>query len=155
MSEEVVKTGVDAFIELLNNNGKMALSEAAKQLNIPESVIKEWVEFLVEEKIIGIEYKFTKPYVYLNKPTEKQKSKIIKEKKWDLEEFKKDFYERAAARKIPEEQIGTLWQEHLKNQLLLEKPFFTREARKRGLTNTEELWQEYVNKVMGVANGTQ
>lgn len=148
MQKNSVKTGVDALIELLGKHETIALSQAAKELSMDEKAIKQWVDFLVEEKIIGIEYKFTKPYIYLNKPKENQtKMKVIEEKKVALKDFKEEFEKRANKSNIPKEQIGFLWKDHLQNQLALENQFFLREARKHGFTNEAQLWQEFVDKV--------
>lgn len=145
-----VKTGVDGLLDLLRQKQKMSLAEAAKTLGIDEHTIKLWVDFLVEEKVVGIEYKFTKPYVYLNKPKEEAKGKIIEQEKVDINHFKQDFEQRAQQSSIPEQQVNYLWKDHVLNQLDLEKPFFFREARKRGLDNIEQLWETYKQ---GLTNG--
>ena len=138
-----VKTGVDGLLDLLKQKEKVSLSEAAKKLGMDEQTVKLWVDFLVEEKIVGIEYKFTKPYLYLNKKEEKVKGKIIEQEKIDINHFKEDFEQRAKESSIPQQQVSFLWKDHVLNQLELEKPFFFREARKRGLQDIEKLWEEY------------
>ncbi len=148
MSDNSLKTSVDDLIELLKKHNKIALAEAAKILGLKEEVVKQWVDFLVEENIIGIEYKFTKPYIYLNTTDNDKKSRIIKEEKLDLKVFKKDFYKRAEASNITPEQIAYLWKNHLENQLELEKEFFFREAKKRQLDMIPELWEEYKKSVI-------
>lgn len=141
---------MDGLLDLLKQKQKMSLAEAAKTLGIDEHTIKLWVDFLVEEKVVGIEYKFTKPYVYLNKPKEDVKGKIIKQEKVDINHFKQDFEQRAEQSSIPQQQVGFLWKDHILNQLDLEKPFFFREARKQGLDNIEQLWETYKQ---GLTNG--
>ncbi|MBN1274686.1 hypothetical protein JXA12_00130 [Candidatus Woesearchaeota archaeon] len=149
-NDNSVKTGVDALLDLLKEKGKTALSDAAKELGIGESTIKMWVEFLVEEKVVGIEYKFTKPYVYLNEPKKREQGRIIEQEKIDISMFKKDFEKRATSSSIPEQQASYLWKDHLLNQLEIEKPFFFREARKRSIEDIDHLWEAYKQ---GLING--
>lgn len=143
MDEGSVKTGVDALLEILKQEQKISLVDAAKKLGISEKTIKLWVDFLVEEKVVGMEYKFTKPYVYLNKTQEEEHVHVKKDETPDMKTFKTDFEERAATSNIPTQQIAFLWKDHLLNQVEVEKPFFYREARKRGLSNIDDLWKEY------------
>lgn len=145
-----VKTGVDGLLDLLKQKQKVSLAEAAKTLGIDENTIKLWVDFLVEEKVVGVEYKFTKPYVYLNAPKGEAKGRIIEQEKVDIGHFKQDFEQRAQQSSIPKQQVAFLWKDHVLNQLELEKPFFFREARKRGLENIEQLWESYKE---GLTNG--
>lgn len=139
---------MDGLLELLRQKQKVSLAEAAKTLGIDEHTIKLWVDFLVEEKVVGIEYKFTKPYVYLNKPKGDKKGKIIAQEKVDIDHFKQDFEQRAQQSSIPQQQVGFLWKDHVMNQLELEKPFFFREARKRGLEGLDDLWEAYKQELM-------
>jgi predicted transcriptional regulator len=138
-----VTTDVDELIRLLSDVQKISVDEAAKKLNIPKNVLQSWIEFLVEEKIIGIEYSFTTPYIYLNRPKESQKTKKTKEEKMTYSVFKKDFYDKAIKDKIPEAKIEEYWQNHLKEKLEMNKEFFIREARKRNLPMMEKLWDDY------------
>lgn len=141
--DEQVTTGVDALLILLQQHEKLSLADAAKQLGISEDTLKLWVDFLVEEKVIGLEYKFTKPYLYLNKPKENLKTTIKDEVEINIGMFKEDFENRAKQSNIPQGQVEDLWKDHVLNQLDIEKPFFFREARKRGLEDIESLWTDY------------
>lgn len=143
-----VTTGVDALLELLREQEKISLSDAAKHIGISEETLKLWVDFLVEEKVIGIEYKFTKPYLYLNKEQQEGQGSISGEEEIRIGTFKKDFEDRARQSNIPTQQVNYLWRDHILNQLDLEKPFFFREARKRGLTNIEGLWEAYKQELV-------
>jgi len=62
-----ITTAVDSLVKLVNEKGKLSVEEASKLLKIPENIINEWAEFLEEEKILTIEYKFTTPYLIANK----------------------------------------------------------------------------------------
>ncbi|MEM4267380.1 MAG: hypothetical protein QXK37_00960 [Candidatus Woesearchaeota archaeon] len=137
-----LKTDVDQFLELIRKNKRISLSEASKALNIPFATVQAWTDFLVEEKIIGIEYKFTTPYVFLN--TEAAE-------KLDMPhlgfETKDEFYKKARKKGMSENQIKLLWLKYVNmNKNTIKQVFFER-ARERGLTNTEkieEFWQKYL-----------
>jgi len=67
----IIETGVDKLVNLVNTKGKVAASDAAKELGVGMSVVMEWADFLEEEGIIHIEYKFTKPYLVARKIAKK------------------------------------------------------------------------------------
>jgi hypothetical protein len=120
------------------------LTDAASELKIDVGVIQAWVDFLVEEGIIGIEYKFTTPYIYLNKTVEKKDSeKAEKYENFNVQYFKKEFWNHAKTSNIPEKQIEELWKNHVVQALELLKKYFFFEAQRRKLTDIEKLWAEY------------
>ena len=139
-----IKTGVDNLIELLKNREKITISDAAKELKINFKVLQKWVDFLVEEKIIGIEYKFTVPYIYLNR-TKHEEEKIISKRSLKL--IKNNFKERAKRKNIPEEQINVLWNKKLERELENQKEYFFRYARLRKISNVNEIWNDFYNKI--------
>jgi len=144
MTGEVVRTGVDELLDLLAHNAKMPLTEVATKLKVDTGVIQAWVDFLVEEGIVGIEYKFTTPYIYLNKVVEKKSDeKTIKESDYSISYFKKEFWEKAKTNNIPEGQVEMLWKNHVIQALELQKKYFFFEAQRRKLNDAEKLWQEY------------
>jgi hypothetical protein len=145
MGEEVITTGVDELLDLLKYNSKMPLLEAAKKLKTSSDVVQAWVDFLVEENIVGIEYKFTTPYIYLNKPldTNRLDSSSASDNKIDVSYFKKQFTDKALKSNIPKSEIDILWKNHLMQELELRKEYFFFEAQNRHLSNISELWQEY------------
>lgn len=153
MDDDSLKTGVDTLLELLKKKQKVSMSDAAKELAIDESIIKMWVDFLVEEKVIGVEYKFTKPYLYLNVSQDAKKGQIIKEERLGIEDFRKDFEKKAEASSIPQTQAVFLWRDHLLNQAEIERPFFYREARKRGFEDIDQLWEEYKKRLVAAEQG--
>ncbi len=150
MTEEIIKTQVDDLLDLLKHTSKIPLSEAAKKLNVAIDVVQSWVDFLVEENIIGIEYSFTTPYIYLNKPIESKKSKDknIPEEQQTIEYFKKEFWDRAKGNNIPEEKIETLWKNHILQALELKKKYFLFEAQRRKIKDIPVAWEEYENKIL-------
>ena len=59
----LLETGVDKLVRLVRQNKRISVAEAAKQLGVSTVVVEEWADFLEEEGIISIEYKFTTPYL--------------------------------------------------------------------------------------------
>jgi len=143
MVDETIKTGVDELIELLKITDRISIPDAAKKLKIPQSTLQSWVDFLVEENILGIEYKFTKPFIFLNREKGDIKPEVTDEEKVSLERFKDDFKLKAIRKNIPEQMIDTLWVNHLKNEVEKQRVYFSKEARKRNLNNIELLWNRY------------
>jgi hypothetical protein len=146
MKEEVIRTGVDELLDLLANNSKLPLTEVAAQLKLDAEVIQTWVDFLVEENIVGIEYKFTTPYIYLNKVINKKEEN--KEEQHNLQFFKRKFWEKAKKDNIPETQIDMLWKNHVTQALELQKKYFFFEVQRRKILNPEQLWQEYKELIL-------
>ncbi len=148
LGEETVRTGVDDLLELLRKVDKITLGDAAQKLGISSSLLQSWVDFLVEEEILGIEYKFTKPIIYLNKPGEEKKAQVKEEAEAGLESYKQDFKLRATEKSIPIEKISFLWKDHAREALSRRKDFFFREAKKRNLANIDNLWRLYNDKTL-------
>ncbi|MCD6589839.1 hypothetical protein J7K74_01475 [Candidatus Woesearchaeota archaeon] len=151
MAEKTIKTGVDQLIELLKRVEKIEMSKAAKEINVPLKTLQKWVDFLAEEGLIGIEYKFTTPYIYLNKSPEEieeLEENIEEEEEPSIEKFKKEFRAEAIDKDVPIEKIPELWKIHLLNVLEEKKEYFYREARRRGFQNIDTLWAEYKAKVL-------
>jgi chromosome segregation ATPase len=75
----IIETGIDKLVKLVKERERISMEDAAKELNVSPTVIKEWSDFLEEEGIISIEYKFTKPFLVERKLTKKEISKKAKE----------------------------------------------------------------------------
>ncbi len=142
-----VKTGVDQLLELLKKTDKIALEEAAKKLGVSVDVVQSWVDFLVEERVIGIEYKFTKPYIYLNVLQQETPPQTVEEEEVTLQKLRAEFFKKAREKNIPEQNIPSLWRNHLLQELEAKKEYFFKEARERAL-NPEPLWNAYKEKVL-------
>jgi len=140
MGEEIIQTDVDRLIDILKIKKKMDLSKLSKELNIPEKIIQKWVEFLVEEKIISIEYTFTSPILTI---IEDEKKKEMT--KQEFSQYKQKFIKDAKYKKEGAEQA---WKQHVLESLGSMKPFFYSEVEKRGLKKSDELWHEYKRKVI-------
>jgi len=150
LAEQTIRTGVDDLLDLLKGIEKIPLTDAAQKLGISSSLLQSWVDFLVEEEIIGIEYKFTKPIIYLNKPPEVRKARIREEAELSIDAYKEDFKRKASQKNIPQEKISFLWKNHVGVSLNRKRDFFFREAKKRNLINTQELWRAYEEKLLSL-----
>lgn len=153
IGEEPIKTGVDRLLDLLKTVDKISIHEASKTLKIPLSTLQSWVDFLVEENVIGIEYNFTVPFIYLNKPPEerlKSEEVEVKSKKPSLEDFYQEFKKKGVEKKIPIQKIDDFWREKVLTTLNNKKDFFYREARKRGFDDKsiENAWKDYRTKIL-------
>ena len=145
MEMERVETGVDRMMSVLEEKGKLSLTELSAILKMPESTLQLWVDFLVEETILGVEYKFTKPYVFLNK---KKSDKAVVEELPEITFFKNAFFEGAKKRQIPSDKILDLWQNHLNDAIEKQKEFFFRESKKKGFHNSNTLYNKYKTNLL-------
>lgn len=149
MDDGIVKTGVDELLELLKRSSKIALSDAAKKLGVSNDAVQAWVDFLVEERIVGIEYRFTTPFIYLNKAIETEVAVDAKnEDALTILFFKKEFLDRAIKNKMPENQIDKFWKNHLLSALDLKKKYFFFEAQQRSINHIDDLWIDYQNTLL-------
>jgi hypothetical protein len=148
LEEGIITTGVDNLLDLLKSVSKISVVEAADKLGVSPGIVQSWVDFLVEEEIVGIEYKFTKPLIYLNKTPDHSVITVDNKGDFNLDYFKQDFWKRAQERRIPENKISFFWKNHVKETAFSQKDLFFREARKRKLENIDSLWTEYVNSLI-------
>ena len=84
IASTVIETGVDKLVNLVKERGRIALTDAAKELGVSTTVVQEWVDFLEDEGIISVEYKMTKSFLVERKLTKKEveaKSKEFESKK--------------------------------------------------------------------------
>lgn len=144
MQEEALTTGVDDLVNILKGKGKIALKDAAKQLHIPESTVQLWVDFLVEERVLGIEYRFTKAYIFLNQDVGK---KAATEQTFDLKHFKEEFFAHAREKQLPEAKIQELWTAHLRDTITKLQPYFIQEVQKRRLQKPLLLLEAYKKRL--------
>lgn len=142
MGEETITTGVDELIAYLRGKDRVSLQDATIVLNIPLDTLQAWVDFLVEEKILGIEYKFTKPYVYLNRDAVVEDTTPVQETP-TLEAIRKAFLAHARDKRIPDEKMITLWRVHVQDGLERKRTYFIEQAMRRSAPDPERLWSEY------------
>jgi predicted ArsR family transcriptional regulator len=146
VSGEYIRTNADDIIEIVKERGKTSVEEIAKILKVPMQTVQSLIDFLVEEKILGVEYKFTTPYVYISK-TEDQKPTFFRSKELSTNDTKRMFYEKAKKRNLSETQIDKLWEKYLREHIQSIKDEFYRKARNRKvpLERINELWANYYN----------
>jgi len=139
----MLRTDVDEFLDLVKKEGRIALSKAAKKLNIPQTTVEAWADFLVEEKILGIEYKFTTPYVYMNI----EQSEKLEMKNYIEFDTKKDFYDNAKNRGLNAGQIKLLWLKYVNlNKEAMKRVFYEKAtSRKIDKAKADELWSRYLH----------
>jgi hypothetical protein len=117
-------------------------------LNVPIDTLQAWVDFLVEEKILGIEYKFTKPFIYLNKEDKPKKTKLLEKTAVPLSQIKEEYTARARSKQIPEAKIAELWHSHVLESLHTKKAYFLEQTAHRRIPNAEQLWEEYQRSLL-------
>jgi hypothetical protein len=61
-----IETGVDDLVRVVGSSGKISIPDVAKKLGVEQKTVETWVDFLVEEEKLSVEYKFTTPYIFLN-----------------------------------------------------------------------------------------
>ncbi|MCH8329612.1 MAG: hypothetical protein IIB81_04440 [Nanoarchaeota archaeon] len=144
MADNVLKTGADDLYELVRSRKKISVEEAAKILKIPNNTVQALVDFLVEEKIFGIEYKFTTPFIYISQE---------KEKKIDIEDnltkklvTKEEFFQKAGNWNISIEKINELWKKYVQENASYIKKVFYVKAHSRNLSKEkiDNLWKKYL-----------
>ena len=155
MGEDKVTTGVDDLLNYLEDKDKVSLKDAAKDLKISEETLQLWVDFLVEERVLGTEYKFTKPFIYLNKKRNTKSEAKKTSKKTELKDFKEEYIENAKKKKITGEKAEELWKQHLEEAINKEEEYFYREAKKRNLNNPGELFGVYKRKLIQKEESTE
>ncbi len=75
---EAVRTGADRLLELVKGSREIALADAAQQLGVPLPTVEAWANFLEEDGLIAIKYKFTTPYLYPPEvPKAEAKNKLL------------------------------------------------------------------------------
>ena len=144
-NDSTLKTIADELVELVKTSKKISVEEAAKKLKMPLGTAQSLVDFLVEERIFGIEYKFTTPYVYLYKD-EISKAKIKDKSITQGLITKEQFYQKAKEKKVPYEFIEGLWRKYLQQNLINIREEFFRKAEEKNLPEEkiEELWDKYL-----------
>jgi hypothetical protein len=148
MGEETIVTGVDRLLDYLKGKDRVAMQDVATALGVPSDTLQAWTDFLVEEKILGIEYKFTKPFIYLNVDEKPKKPQILEQTSVSLDDIKKEYMERGRAKKMPESALQDLWLSHVSEALKARKQYFFEQASKRNAANPQKLWEEYQRNLL-------
>jgi hypothetical protein len=139
-----IETDVDLLVSLVKEKGKISVDEASKILKVHLPVIQRWVDFLIEEEVLGIEYKFITPFLYFNKDLEHNPS-VLKETEGEYLEDKDAFFKKAQSRNLPLSRINALWLKYLSSNLEEIRDHFFRKAQSRNMTEPQIMaaWQTY------------
>ncbi|MFH2019850.1 MAG: hypothetical protein ABIJ34_00395 [archaeon] len=113
---EKIETGVDKLMELINKEKEISVEDAAKKLGISKIVIQEWSDFLDEEKLITIEYKFSKTILKERKLSEKE----VKDKKKEYS-TEKDAFVRKVENSLKNLESDSLGLERIKKEFAIIK----------------------------------
>ena len=142
--DNLLKTRVDDLHELVKSRGKISVEEAAKVLRLPINVVHSLVDFFVEEKLFGIEYKFTTPYIYISQNHPKEKSEELSFSKGLF--TKEEFFERVKKSKMPFEKINEMWKRYIDGSINNLREEFYAKAKKRNLDKDKAdiLWAKYI-----------
>ncbi|MCF7866801.1 hypothetical protein K9L67_01985 [Candidatus Woesearchaeota archaeon] len=138
---QVITTGVDKLVDFLKGKGQIEVKEVAKNLGVSTETLQRWVDFLVEEKIISVEYKFTTPFIYILEDEQIQQKKT-------MNDIKNAFARKAKENKLNETKTEFLWQNQISKVLENKKQFFFKEANKRGINDVEKIWNIYKEKAI-------
>ena len=144
-ADNVIRTAADELLDLVKKSKKISVEEAAKKLKMPLSTIQALADFLVEERVFGMEYKFTTPYIYLYK--EGIKAAKGKDKSFAKELINKEqFYEKAKRKNVEYERIEGLWRKYLNQNLTYIREEFIKKAKEKKIPEekVEELWKRYL-----------
>ncbi len=110
--KKVVETGVDDLMRIVKKDGKLSISDLSKKLKVSQKVVQRWVDFFVEEKKLGVEYKLTTPYVFFLEP------KAVKNN--DISMSKDEFAELKGANKKTNPSMAKITETDEDSGMLLE-----------------------------------
>ena len=146
-NQDILKTSADELFDLVKKRKKISVEEAAKVLKLSQKTVQGLVDFLVEEKIFGLEYKFTTPFIYLGKEEAGKKAAPEKASFAAKLATKEGFYEKSKSRDIPHEKIENLWRKYLNQHLINIKDEFYRKAKSRNVPKEkiDALWNKYLS----------
>ena len=75
----LLETGVDKLVRLIKEKKRISVSQAAKELGVSQVVVEEWADFLEEDDIISMDYKFATPWLVDKKLKKEEVVKKVKE----------------------------------------------------------------------------
>jgi len=75
----LLETGVDKLVSLIKEKKRISVPQAAKSLGVSQVVVEEWADFLEEDDIISMDYKFATPWLIDKKLKKEEITKKVKE----------------------------------------------------------------------------
>ena len=106
-----IETGVDRLVNFITEFKKISIQDAAKKLGVGTVVVQEWADFLDEEKVISIEYKFSKTILM-----ERELSKKYLQQKTVAFDSNKDAFIRKVATSMKTLDTETIGLEKIKKE---------------------------------------
>ncbi len=152
MDDNVLTTRAEELYNLVMSRKKISVEDASKILRMPMNIVQSLVDFLVEEKIFGIEYKFTTPYIYISREKGKkvhpQISAPLKPEEKPI--TKEEFYQKVSKWNIPAEKLDQLWKKYVSENIGYIREVFYKKAESRDIQNEkiDMLWQKYWQKYL-------
>ncbi len=150
-------TEIDELLRVLSEKESITVDAASKLMGVDVKTMHTWVDSLVEEKVILLDYDFLTPIIKL---TPEKKSEIIGKKK-AFETSQKEnmakklglrgaFIEKAKKRGFDDNKIKVLWKKFVEiNESSLKKEFYEKAIKKDIDTGLDNLWmtfyQQYKN----------
>ena len=146
IDNNILKTSADDLYELVKSRKKISVEEAAKLINMPITIVQSLVDFLVEERIFGIEYKFTTPYVYISEKSRKKiHAPVAPPPPKDELITKDEFFKKANQWNLPPQKLSELWNKYLSENIDSIKKLFYEKAHNREVPEERisKLWEKY------------
>ncbi len=153
MDKPVWDTEIDELLTIIAEKGQMTIEEASRLAGVSIKVVQTWVDFLVEEKVLILDYNFLTPIIRLTP----EKKEEIELRKKDSEArakeaikkrmgLKGEFFDKARRKGIEAEKIKVLWRRYVDlNEDKLKKEFYEK-AKKRGAEEeVETLWKVFLD----------
>lgn len=141
-------TEIDELLRVLSDKEKITIDEASKLMGVDVETMHTWVDSLVEEKVVLLDYDFLTPIIKL---TPEKKNEVLKKKK-DLELLQNEslakklglkgvFTEKAKKRGFDDNKIKVLWRKFVEiNEASIKKEFYEKAKKKDIDTGLEQLW---------------
>ncbi len=82
-----IKTGADKLVEIIQESKKISLDDSAKALGVSKDLVLEWAEFLEKERLISIDYSFSKVFFTERTMTSKEIKESAKEVVFEKDAF--------------------------------------------------------------------
>lgn len=76
MCMQSITTGIDRLLRILKEKGRIQLEDLAKELNLDENVVTEWIELLEQEDLVVTNKKMSKLWVEPKTIDEKKVAKV-------------------------------------------------------------------------------
>ncbi|MFH1398517.1 MAG: hypothetical protein ABIG95_00205 [Candidatus Woesearchaeota archaeon] len=71
-----IQTDVDSLVKIVDEKLEIPLNEVARLLNVKSDTVQAWANFLEEEEVLSLKYKFTTPYL-VSKAKESKKPEAL------------------------------------------------------------------------------